>query len=54
MNKFNTQKLETFLDTVHTPPLPNKKYNSTSNKSANDSFRTPSAMQSNSTNASNR
>ncbi|CAK74826.1 unnamed protein product (macronuclear) [Paramecium tetraurelia] len=50
--KFTTQRIELikFLENAHTPPLPNKKY-STNN---NDSFRTPSNLQSNSTNASNR
>ncbi|CAD8167079.1 unnamed protein product [Paramecium pentaurelia] len=50
--KFTTQRVELikFLENAHTPPLPNKKY-STYN---NDSFRTPSNLQSNSTNTSNR
>ncbi|CAD8065045.1 unnamed protein product [Paramecium primaurelia] len=50
--KFTTQRIELikFLENAQTPPLPNKKY-STNN---NDSFRTPSNLQSNSTNASNR
>ncbi|CAD8074619.1 unnamed protein product [Paramecium primaurelia] len=50
--KFTTQRIELikYLENAHTPPLPNKKY-STNN---NDSFRTPSNLQSNSTNTSNR
>ncbi|CAD8087916.1 unnamed protein product [Paramecium sonneborni] len=51
--KFTTQKIELikFLENAHTPPLPNKKYSTNNN---NDSFRTPSNLQSNSTNTSNR
>ncbi|CAD8160861.1 unnamed protein product [Paramecium octaurelia] len=51
--KFTTQRIELikFLENAHTPPLPNKKYSTNNN---NDSFRTPSNLQSNSTNASNR
>ncbi|CAK79528.1 unnamed protein product (macronuclear) [Paramecium tetraurelia] len=50
--KFTTQRVELikFLENAHTPPLPNKKY-STNN---NDSYRTPSNLQSNSTNTSNK
>ncbi|CAD8075624.1 unnamed protein product [Paramecium sonneborni] len=52
--KFTTQRIELikFLENAHTPPIPNKKYSTNNNN--NDSFRTPSNLQSNSTNTSNR